>query len=183
MELNAEDIKLMLDMAKDAVHNFAGHRHQSNCGFFTEPNVDWQLSLSEVPATQASQPEIKDCGANDAIFFMRMNELNWHGERKLEGRVFLAPIMATKTGIHAFPYLLNTWNAMPPHWISRSASAASSSAVDEETKKLISYFEKCLDMTSMKHECNDMPGLEEAVDEKDAMNTATQKQEDDCDSD
>jgi hypothetical protein len=186
--LSAEDIKLMLDMAKDAVHNFAGHRHEAGCAFFTEPNVDWQLSLSEVPATLASQPDIKHCNANDAIFFMRMNELT-NGERTLGGRVFLGPIMATKTGIHTFPYVLNTWDAMPPHWMSRSASAASSSAasssaVDKETEKLITYFERCIDMSSMKHECDDMPGLEEDLElpHHDAMNTAT-REDNESDSD
>jgi hypothetical protein len=168
--LNADDISAMLQMAKDAVHYFAGHRHEANCSFFNEAGVDWQLSLSEVPATLASQPEIKCCKDTDAIFFMRMKEQLDDGKEKLGARVFIAPIVVTKTGVKEFPFILNTWEAMPPHWMSPSPSAASSSHIDKNTENLISYFEKCLDRSSM----GDMPGLEEEQatrDEKDEMNT------------
>jgi len=180
--LNEDDIKAMLEMAKDAVHYFAGHRREANCAFFSEPNVDWQLSLTEVPATLMSQPDIKYCSPIDAIFFMRMKEIILNSsEEKLGARIFLAPIMATKTSLQQFPYVLNTWPGMPPHWMTQApgSAAASSSAPDSETEKLVSYFEACLDKSSM----NEMPGLEEDLEVAaagagaDEMNTAALHEE------
>lgn len=170
--VNEDDIKTMQHMVKEAINLFAKERSRANVTCFNETGVDWQLSLSEVPVTLKSQPSVKNCSANDAIFFMRMTEKADDGRDKLDARVFMAPIMATKTGFGEVPYILNTWPAMRPKWQGSPAAEARSSRSDEE--KLTSYLCWCLDSSSM----SQMPGVDEEEDEgaagggDDEMNTA-----------
>lgn len=167
--VSADDIKTMQSMVKEAVNLFAKERSRANVSCFNETGVDWQLSLSEVPVTLKSQPSVKNCSANDAIFFMRMTEKAEDGRDKLDARVFMAPIMATKTGFGEVPYILNTWPAMRPKW-QGSATADARSLKDEEN--LTSYLCWCLDSSSM----SQMPGLDEdegaAGGGEDEMNSA-----------
>ena len=169
--VNDDDIKTMQSMVKEAINLFAKERSRAHVTCFNETGVDWQLSLSEVPVTLKSQPSVMNCSANDAIFFMRMTEKAEDGRDKLNARVFMAPIMATKTGFGEVPYILNTWPAMRPKWQgSGGAEEARSSRADEE--KLTSYLCWCLDSSSM----SQMPGLDEdegaAGGGEDEMNTA-----------
>lgn len=168
--VNEDDIKTMQNMVKDAVNLFAKERSRANVTCFNETGVDWQLSLSEIPVTLKSQPAVKNCSANDAIFFMRMTEKAEDGRDKLDARVFMAPIMATKTGFGEVPFILNTWPAMQPKWQGSPAAEARSSKKDEEN--LTSYLCWCLDSCSM----SQMPGMDEdegaAGGGEDEMNTA-----------
>jgi len=172
IHVNEDDIKTMQHMVKEAINLFAKERSRANVTCFNETGVDWQLSLSEVPVTLKSQPSVKNCSPNDAIFFMRMTEKADDGRDKLDARVFMAPIMATKTGFGEVPYILNTWPAMRPKWQGSPAAEARSSVSDEE--KLTSYLCWCLDSSSM----SQMPGVDEEEDEgaagggDDEMNTA-----------
>jgi hypothetical protein len=168
--VNEDDIKTMQSMVKEAINLFAKERSRANVTCFNETGVDWQLSLSEVPVTLKSQPSVKNCSANDAIFFMRMTEKAEDGRDKLDARVFMAPIMATKTGFGEVPYILNTWPAMRPRW-QGAAMPDERSRKDEEN--LTSYLCWCLDSSSM----SQMPGLDEdegaAGGGDDEMNTAS----------
>lgn len=157
MSVNQDDIKTMRDMVKEAINLFAKERARANVACFNEAGVDWQLSLSEVPVTLASQPNIQQCGENDAVFFLRMNEKLEDGRDKLDARVFMAPIMASKTGTREVPYILNTWPAMAPRW---QGPVERCSKKDEEN--LTSYLCWCLDSSSM----SQMPGLDEMGDEQ-----------------
>ena len=159
MSISAEDIKEMQSMVKEAVNLFAKERARANVACFHEPGVDWQLSLSDVPVTLESQPSVKYCGHNDAVFFMRMTEKLEDGRDKLDARVFMVPIMASKTGTREVPYILNTWPAMKPKWLCPSQMESSEAALKDEAS-LTSYITWCLDQSSL----SQMPGLDEESD-------------------
>ena len=162
--VSEDDLKTMHAMSKEVVNLFAKERARANADCFHESEVDWQLSLTEVPVTLLSQPSIQHCGPMDAVFFMRMTEKRADGQEKLDGRVFLAPMMVTKTGAYHVPFILNTWPAMRPKWMSGGGYKLGDplgAAAKKDEANLASYFEWCLDSCSM----NQMPGLEDEDEE------------------
>ena len=172
MALTPAQIEGMRSVVADAIDLFAKNRKRvAHTHCFSDQNADWQLSLSDA-LTKQNTPNLKNCGANEAVFFFRMTE-TFEDEKdvnKDRPRVFLAGILASSTGMKDVPFVFQLWPALMPDW--RGNDDANARSNRDDVPVLSNYISHCLDEVSV----NQMPKLddedEEHSDDDDGSATA-----------